>query len=455
MPAKPGRNDPCPCGSGKKFKRCCLPLEEAAVRERAQQQPLFAAFDDDVDIDVDADVDADADADADDLQFDMVDDWLPLDVRTIRRISYTRGLVDTLEEALESRGLLITEWEAPNIPQAVLESIEREALHELEGEWGDSALAHPIQIDMIDLETDNDIFSIEIFNRGICLLGGDSDEIRRIHRICETLRSSEAAGRPAAVIDVRPAHETPQNSDAAIDWLTLIKQHRQQPGTCNLCGALITRRKSRTHFASCAQARDTSTGAAQELVHLRVAAPGLPAYWLDVEVRADARLAALDAFLRRIWLECCGHLSLFRIGGTEYYSSGYQLDTGPFQFAARHRPAQRMTARLIDVLPAAGEGFGYEYDFGSTTGLEIKVVGSRTGRLGRTPVRLLVRNTPPVWPCAICAEQAEVLCSFCYGSGAHAFACRTHKCRHACSEPGGFMPVVNSPRMGVCGYTGD
>ena len=21
---KPGRNDPCPCGSGKKFKQCCL-----------------------------------------------------------------------------------------------------------------------------------------------------------------------------------------------------------------------------------------------------------------------------------------------------------------------------------------------------------------------------------------------------------------------------------------------
>jgi SEC-C motif-containing protein len=23
QPWKPGRNDPCPCGSGKKFKRCC------------------------------------------------------------------------------------------------------------------------------------------------------------------------------------------------------------------------------------------------------------------------------------------------------------------------------------------------------------------------------------------------------------------------------------------------
>jgi protein translocase subunit secA len=22
---KPGRNDPCPCGSGKKYKKCCWP----------------------------------------------------------------------------------------------------------------------------------------------------------------------------------------------------------------------------------------------------------------------------------------------------------------------------------------------------------------------------------------------------------------------------------------------
>ncbi len=22
---KPGRNDPCPCGSGRKYKHCCLP----------------------------------------------------------------------------------------------------------------------------------------------------------------------------------------------------------------------------------------------------------------------------------------------------------------------------------------------------------------------------------------------------------------------------------------------
>lgn len=28
MPARAGRNDPCPCGSGKKYKKCHLPIDE-------------------------------------------------------------------------------------------------------------------------------------------------------------------------------------------------------------------------------------------------------------------------------------------------------------------------------------------------------------------------------------------------------------------------------------------
>ena len=31
--ARPGRNDPCPCGSGRKYKQCCLEKDEAALRE--------------------------------------------------------------------------------------------------------------------------------------------------------------------------------------------------------------------------------------------------------------------------------------------------------------------------------------------------------------------------------------------------------------------------------------
>ena len=35
--AKTGRNDPCPCGSGQKYKRCCLPRDDAAEAARAAE----------------------------------------------------------------------------------------------------------------------------------------------------------------------------------------------------------------------------------------------------------------------------------------------------------------------------------------------------------------------------------------------------------------------------------
>ena len=37
--AKIKRNDPCPCGSGKKYKKCCLPLHEES---RAKEQQAFS-----------------------------------------------------------------------------------------------------------------------------------------------------------------------------------------------------------------------------------------------------------------------------------------------------------------------------------------------------------------------------------------------------------------------------
>ena len=49
MTSKPaGRNDPCPCGSGKKYKRCCLEQEQAerTALQRAQASAQQAAFDD-------------------------------------------------------------------------------------------------------------------------------------------------------------------------------------------------------------------------------------------------------------------------------------------------------------------------------------------------------------------------------------------------------------------------
>ena len=51
---KVGRNQPCPCGSGKKYKQCCLQTDEAARAAalpppptgRAVRRAAFASYDD-------------------------------------------------------------------------------------------------------------------------------------------------------------------------------------------------------------------------------------------------------------------------------------------------------------------------------------------------------------------------------------------------------------------------
>lgn len=46
-----GRNQPCPCGSGKKYKRCCLAKDEALVSERLRAQAVDDAPSEEDDLD--------------------------------------------------------------------------------------------------------------------------------------------------------------------------------------------------------------------------------------------------------------------------------------------------------------------------------------------------------------------------------------------------------------------
>jgi hypothetical protein len=240
----------------------------------------------------------------------------------------------------------------------------------------------------------------------------------------------------------------------AVDMSGVLKEHRRQGGTCELCGETLTRARAQKHLAACAPAHDLPNGASQRLVQVRAMAPGLPAYWLDLEVKEDAKLEALDRFLRQLWLECCGHLSVFRIGAVNYFSRGYDLGlTRAFGSFGGQAAERSMGAKIGDVLPLSGEPIEYEYDFGSTTILKLSVMTERMGRPGRSAVRLLARNTPPVWPCGICGQPATWVCTYCLQEEGDAFACTTHRGQHGCGEQEGFLPVVNSPRMGVCGYT--
>lgn len=215
----------------------------------------------------------------------------------------------------------------------------------------------------------------------------------------------------------------------------------ESQGKCSLCGASLSKRQILHHLSKCAYPDGKNIAA---VVQLRVDVPGSP-FWLDLDVKATSTLRQLDDFLRNIWLECCGHLSSFEVGQTRYMAVLSDGFFGP-------EPNERsMNARLSASLPAAGSVFSYEYDFGSTTYLRLKVVAHREAPSRRESVRLLARNDDPVWFCAVCREPASSVCAYCYEDDA--FVCETHIEDHKCGDEG-MLPVVNSPRMGVCGYTG-
>ena len=59
-------------------------------------------------------------------------------------------------------------------------------------------------------------------------------------------------------------------------------------------------RQLEAHLADCAPAYDAPNGEPQQLVRLRATAPGLPPYWLDFELKADAELEAIDTLTEKI-----------------------------------------------------------------------------------------------------------------------------------------------------------
>src|SRR5512135_2111633 len=201
-------------------------------------------------------------------------------------------------------------------------------------------------------------------------------------------------------------------------------------GFCALCGHRATKRMMMAHVETRVAARDR-VGQPQRLVVLRFDAVGEPRYWLIIEAKADAQLRHVDVLLRQLWLECCGHMSAFRVGRREL----------------------AMTTATAIAFARAASKVDYEYDFGSTTALTGEMVGERHGSIGRESVRLLARNEPIPWLCGGCKAPATVVCPFCIDSDDGLF-CDAHADVHEHADEEVYLPVVNSPRMGVCGYTG-
>jgi len=172
------------------------------------------------------------------------------------------------------------------------------------------------------------------------------------------------------------------------------------------------------------------------MFHLQVQDAWGGNYWLHLEMKGSATLADLDHYLREIWLECCGHMSQFSIGGWR----GEEIPQGT--------RAERVFQPGIELT--------HIYDFGTSSTTLIQVVGRRSGKpLTSHPIALMARNDPPKITCIECDQPASWLCRECmYELDEPGTLCDEHAEEHPCDEYDGLVPLVNSPRTGMCGYMG-
>ncbi len=197
-------------------------------------------------------------------------------------------------------------------------------------------------------------------------------------------------------------------------------------GNCYICGAELGKTAMKNHILKVHGREDSG----QECRLLKIEGAYNKNYWLLIDLPVDSSLSDIDQFLRKIWLECCGHVSAF--SGPGYREIGKSRKLSAF---------------------SAGDQLLHEYDFGDTTKTLITIVGKIKRTPQRKNVRLLARNVPPQLSCAECSCPAEYICTECAYDIDNPFYCSACSEKHNHADM--LLPVTNSPRMGNCGYEGE
>jgi hypothetical protein len=216
---------------------------------------------------------------------------------------------------------------------------------------------------------------------------------------------------------------------------------KQSRGVCTYCGKEASKAAMTKHLPTCSarqdiiNAADKKQGGSELIYHLRVQDAYSKDFWLDLEVRGSKKLEDLDDYLRSIWLECCGHMSQFFLGG-------------PFS-------RQIGMKRTISEVFAGGAAVTHIYDMGTSSETVLTCVGVRQGKPTTAhPIALLARNLMPEYPCIECDKTATHLCIECIYQDTAGTLCAHHAKKHPHTDYGSPMVLVNSPRMGMCGYGG-
>lgn len=206
---------------------------------------------------------------------------------------------------------------------------------------------------------------------------------------------------------------------------------RNRPGTCLLCRAVVSKKMALQHGENCLRSSGWPVGLFPSFI-IRVEDRHDPTYWLIVLARHGALLSDLDCLIRDVWVECCDHLSCFTIGNKTYMNTNEEMDIP-----------------LADLI-TAGSLFSYQYDFGSTTELRLKVLGETPVMPPEGQVCLTARNNRPSFPCSICGKEAELYVTDSEEEEHGEYCCL------GCTIPLDdvyIQLIENSPRSGVCAYS--
>ena len=198
-------------------------------------------------------------------------------------------------------------------------------------------------------------------------------------------------------------------------------------------------------------------------------------HWLELGVRCDTTLHELDRFLRAVWLECCGHLSHFAIGGV-IYSVMVPLPGERRRFEPMDEEEakwQHMGKTVNAAIPPLTR-FGHEHDYGDPTELDLDYV-AMFGELVQwlTPsqpwhggkIVILARNhpqqtclrcgNPASWKAVADDDEYEEYDEELYETEGVLSADDMDPitfCEACAPTDGDFVPLVNSPRVGVNCY---
>lgn len=172
-------------------------------------------------------------------------------------------------------------------------------------------------------------------------------------------------------------------------------------------------------------------------------------YWFYIQAKENASLRDLDYFLRAIWLECCQHLSSFRIMGKTYTSF-----TDDWNYMSDDSFDEMGNYSLNDVL-TKGIVLKHIYDYGSSTFLKLTVVDSYSGISTLASITLLVRNIMKEYKCVKCGETAIYLVKENDWDQETALCGKCSEIYADENDESYLCTITNSPRIGVCGYEGE